>query len=302
MATRFTELVGCRLPLQLAAMGGVGTIELAVAVTRAGGLGMVPAMPVAPDVDALAAARTAGPIGVNFLMPFVDRAMVEALAPHSDVVELFYGDPDARLVQLARDAGALVSWQVGSVREARQAVDAGVDFVVAQGTEAGGHVRGGLAMLELVRRLVPRIDVPIVAAGGIATRDAVEAALDAGADGVRVGTAFLVADESGAHPDYVAALCNEDATQLTIAFGDGWPDAPHRVLSSAITAAMGLAPDAPAGDWNGVPIPRWSALPPTVDTHGRIEAMALYAGEGVGAVTSRRPAAEIVADLLRDLG
>src|SRR5689334_9546364 len=88
--TRFTELVGCRLPLQLAAMGGVGTVELAAAVTRAGGLGMVPAMPVAPDVAALDAARSTGPIGVNFLMPFLDPATFDALAPHAEVVELFY--------------------------------------------------------------------------------------------------------------------------------------------------------------------------------------------------------------------
>jgi NAD(P)H-dependent flavin oxidoreductase YrpB (nitropropane dioxygenase family) len=205
-------------------------------------------------------------------------------------------------VKSAHDVGALVSWQVGSVREARQAVDAGVDFVVAQGTEAGGHVRGALPMLELVSRLAARVDVPIVAAGGIATRAAVDAALAAGADGVRVGTALVVADESGAHPDYVAALCEQSATQLTIAFGGGWPDAPHRVLSSAITAAMALRNDEPAGDWGGIAIPRWSALAPTRDTHGHIDAMALYAGAGVGHVTQRRPAAEIVADLAGNLG
>jgi NAD(P)H-dependent flavin oxidoreductase YrpB (nitropropane dioxygenase family) len=296
--TRFTELVGCRLPLQLAAMGGVGTVELAAAVTQAGGLGMVPAVPVPPDVAALESARAAGPIGVNFLMPFLDHASFDTLAPHADVVELFYGDPDAALVKGAHDAGALVSWQIGSVREARLAVDAGVDFVVAQGTEAGGHVRGALPALELVRRLVPRVDVPIVAAGAITTRAAADEALAAGADGVRVGTALLVADESGAHPDYVAALCAEEQTQLTIAFGGGWPDAPHRVLSSAITAAMGLPSDEPAGDWVGLSIPRWSALAPTRDTHGHVDAMALYAGTGVSHVTRRRPAAEIVAELV----
>src|SRR5205085_7101260 len=111
------------------------------------------------------------------------------------------------------------------------AVDAGCDLVIAQGTEAGGHVRGTIGLLPLLDAVLERVAVPIVAAGGIATPGAVAAAMAAGAAGVRIGTAFVATVESGAHPDYIAALLRADGgdTVLTEAFGVGWPNAPHRV-------------------------------------------------------------------------
>src|SRR5213079_183863 len=120
--------------------------------------------------------------------------------------------------------------------------DAGCDVIVAQGIEAGGHVRGTLGLLPLLDEVRTVIDLPIVAAGGIGTGTAMAAALVAGADAVRVGTRFMVASESTAHPTYVEALigAGADDTVLTTAFGDGWPDAPHRVLKSAIEAGEKL--------------------------------------------------------------
>src|SRR3954451_17562777 len=201
-------MVECRLPLQLASLGGpIGTPELAAAVSEAGGLGTIPNPAAATDVDervAAARAATSNPIGVGFLIPFVARDAVEAAASTAEVVEFFYGDPDRDLVQLAGSGGARVGWQVGSAGEARAAKDAGCDFVIVQGTEAGGHVRGRQRLEGLLPEALRQVDVPVVAAGGVGTADRLSALLAAGAAGVRVGTRFVVAEESDAHPEYVA--------------------------------------------------------------------------------------------------
>ena len=137
-----------------------------------------------------------------------------------------------------------MSWQVGSADEARAAVDAGCDLVVAQGDEAGGHVRGTLGLLTTLERVLDAVEVPVVAAGGIGSARQVAAALAAGASAVRVGTRFIASAESGAHPDYVRAVLEataEDST-LTDVFSVGW-DAPHRVLRSCIEAARAFRGD-----------------------------------------------------------
>ncbi len=287
-------------------MGGIATPELARTVADAGGLGMValhsfPAEEVASILDRLAATTT-GAVGINFLMPFMDEAALEAAASRCRLVELFYGDPVAGLVERIHHGGALACWQVGSADEARAAADAGCDLIVAQGTEAGGHVRGGMSLLPLLGEVLDRVGVPVLAAGGIATGRSVAAVLAAGAAGARVGTRFVASSESVGHPDYIAALLDADGadTVLTEAFGDGWPHAPHRVLRSCIEAATGLDRDVAATvatDAGPRPVPRFSPEAPHLDMTGRIDATALYAGQGVGAVTAVQPAADILGEL-----
>jgi nitronate monooxygenase len=298
----FAELVGCRLPIQLASLGGpIGTPELAAAVSNAGGLGMIPNPTSAADVErVLTAARglTSEPLGVGFLVPFVVREAVDAAAASADVVEFFYGDPTADVVRLAAAHGAPVGWQTGSAEEAASAVDAGCDYVVVQGTEAGGHVRGTQRLDDVLAATLARVDVPVVAAGGIGTRDRVAALLTAGASAVRVGTRFLASEESNAHPQYIARLIAATAqdTVITEAFGANWPNAPHRVLRTAVTAAerCGDGPVAVAGSQE---IGRFHSMPPTRQVRGEIAAMALYAGQSVDAVTAIQPAHHIVAEL-----
>jgi NAD(P)H-dependent flavin oxidoreductase YrpB (nitropropane dioxygenase family) len=289
IATRFTELFGCRYPLQQAGMGGMATADLAVAVADAGCMGML------SGVGGQAALATQlnllppdAPIGVNFLMPFLDRDAVAEAAARTPLVEFFWAAPDAALVKIAHDGGARVGWQVGSADEARAARDAGCDVIVAQGVEAGGHVRGTIGLLPLLDEVLGVVDVPVIAAGGIGSGRGVAAVLSAGADAARVGTRFLAATESGAHPAYIDALIEATAvdTVLTTAFGEGWPDAPHRVLQSSVDAGTRLGS---AQSWS----PEW----PTSTYAGAPEARALYAGQSVGSVRSRQTAAEIVGEL-----
>lgn len=306
---RFCSLVGCDRPIQLAGMGHIAGVDLAVAVADAGGLGMI-AMPMvpAPALEAMIdelGRRTSGRVGINFLVPFVDKACVELAAERLPVLEWFYGEPDDSSVQIAHDGGALAFWQVGSVDEARRAVDAGCDVVVAQGVEAGGHVRGRRSLWTLLGDVRAAVDVPVVAAGGLGSATAVVAAFAAGADAVRIGTRFIAASEADVHPDYVAALIDASAadTELTTTFSTMWPDAPHRVLRSSIEAAT--AAEESVGTIAAGPermaVPGSSPIAATRSFDGRVEATALYAGHSVDGVTAVRPAADIVDELLAQL-
>jgi nitronate monooxygenase len=300
---RFTDLVSCKLPLQQAGMSGTATSQLAAAVANAGGLGMIGIgrqniAVIERYLDEVASMTTA-PIGATCIAHFVLPDVVELVAARLPIVEFFYEWPDPARVPV----GVVCGWQVGSVDEARAAVDAGCQYVIAQGIEAGGHVRGHVPLAELVPAVRAAVDVPIVAAGGIGNADAVRSAMALGADAVRVGTRFVATQESYAHPDYIDALvaARADDSVLTEAFGVGWPNAPHRVLQSSIDAAT-AAPDDVIGETspstgNPMPMVRFGVSSPNRDTTGEISAMALYAGRSVGSVDRIMTAAEVVAEL-----
>lgn len=307
--TRFTELVGCEAPIQLAPMSGIVTPEMAEAVARAGGHAMLGAggAPL-PALEALLddlGRRSVRQFGVNFLIPFTDREAVKAVAKRAPLVDFYLGHPDRELVEMVHDGGALAGWQVTSVSEAVAAVEAGCDLVIAHGIEAGGRNPGGIGLLPLLSGVLDEVEVPVVAAGGIATARGVAAALAGGADGVRVGTRFIASKESAAHPEYIRAVieAGEDATAWTEAFHVMMPEGlfGSRVLKSAVARASALTGEF-AGEMQAgpqrVPVPRFSAPPPVATTTGEIAAMALYAGQGVGSVREVQPAAEIMDELV----
>jgi NAD(P)H-dependent flavin oxidoreductase YrpB (nitropropane dioxygenase family) len=309
LSTPFTELVGCRLPLQQAPMGGVTTPELVAAVAGAGGVGMVPAQMLPADylaglLDDLAG-RTDGVVGVTFLLPFgADPAAVEVAAARARLVDFYYGDPDPELVARVHEGGALASWQAGSAAEAVAAADAGCDLLAVQGVEGGGRIRGRVALLPLLAEVLDAVEVPVVAAGGIATARGVAACLAAGASAARVGTRLLATEESGAHPSYVAALLEAGAedTVLTDAFSVMWPRGPepHRTLRAALEAAEAFDGEVVGETRMGasaLPVPRFGVPCPNRDTTGEIAAMVHYAGQSVGATTEVLPAAQVVQEL-----
>jgi nitronate monooxygenase len=312
LSTRFTEIVGCTVPIQQAAMGTFAKPRLAAAVANAGGLGTVSVYEIPPDIGAAlldeATSATQGPIGANFIdMSHKDagavREGVAAAAERAHVVDFFYSDPDPALIDIAHRHGALACWQVGSVEEARAAADAGCDFIIAQGVEAGGHVRGTIGLLPLLDGVLRAVSIPVLAAGGIGSGRAMAAVLAAGADGVRVGTRFVAAEEAEAHPEYVQALIaarSEDAV-YTEAYSTNWPNAPHRVLRSCIDAANALSAGDVVGefDWHGQRSPVYRFDCTTIDrsTTGNIAAMPHWAGQAVDRVQRLQPAAEIAREL-----
>jgi NAD(P)H-dependent flavin oxidoreductase YrpB (nitropropane dioxygenase family) len=316
--TALTELLGIEAPVVLAPMGGAVTSELAAAVSNAGGLGTLPLSWSTPDqvgnTVAEMAALTDRPFGVNLIREWDQRdrlkAALEAGAP---VISLFWGDA-AGLVAEAREAGAIVFVSVGTAADAVLAAAAGAHVVVAQGWEAGGHVRGTVTTLALVPRVVDAVDpVPVVAAGGIADGRGLAAALALCAAGAWVGTRFLAARESSIHDEYrqrVLAAVETDTYYGTL-FDGGWPDAPHRALRNSTVDAWEAAGRPAPGDrpgeedevaarGDGSPIKRYASSTPHASMTGEIEALPNWAGQGVGLVTRVQPAAEIVQELVAD--
>lgn len=303
-------------PVVQAGMGAVARHELAAAVSEAGGLGTI-AGARAPIARELAAARalTGRPIAVNLLLPFLRPGDAEAAAA-ADLVITFWGPP-RRL--------AACTWvhQCGSVPEAQAAEAAGADGVIAQGVEAGGHVRGTTPALELLEQIRATVRIPVMVAGGIVDRAGVSTALEAGAAAAVVGTRFLLSEECRAHPEYKRRCLAADRTILTELFGLGWPRAPHRVIPNAatdrwlregsdppgwITLAHRLTrplasrlPDsvqARALSSQRASQPLLGPQPPTDDgPSGLVDSGPLYAGMAVSRITELRPAARIVADL-----
>jgi NAD(P)H-dependent flavin oxidoreductase YrpB (nitropropane dioxygenase family) len=253
---------------------------LAAAVRDAGGLGMVGAGEAVPSR-----------CGVAFLAPFVGSLNEVAEATRqSRIIEFFYATPNAALVACAHDGRALVGWQVGSASEAVAAQGAGCDYVIAQGVEAGGHIRGNQPLDVVLAGVLARVTVPVIAAGGISNPDRVVELITAGADAVRVGTAFLACPEARTHPDYVANLltATSEDTVLTEWFNAGWPSAPHRVLRAALEAAQ-------RSGWRGV-------KPPARNDTRTATDMAQYAGTGVGDVTTTRSAHQVLRHLVSKPG
>ncbi len=313
METRFTRLVGCTLPVQQAPMGPVSSPALAVAIANAGGVGSVTALgSTVQQLEATVAelnSATRGALSVNFLTSTVDADAVRAVADRVRIVDYFWADPDPALVALAHAGGALVSWQVGSLEEARAAADAGCDVIVVQGSEAGGHVRGHAALLPLLASVLDAVDHrPVLAAGGIGDGRALAAVLAAGADGARVGTRFIATTESGAHPQYKEAVvqATAGATEISGAFAQCplCATSPRtRVLRSCVHALAELAGDTVGELVVGerrIPLPKGSGLPPFPGVDGHIDAMAMYASDAVAAVDTIEPAASVLTRMCED--
>jgi nitronate monooxygenase len=314
--TPLCELLGIEHPIVQAPMAAVP--ELAAAVSNAGGLGLVTLTwsdPVA-DVVRQTAALTDRPFGGNLVLASDQhRRLDEALEAGLRIVSFFFGDP-ASYVEPVHDAGGLVLATVSSAEEARRVVAGGVDVVVAQGWEAGGHVRGQIATLPLVPAIVDAVaPVPVIAAGGIGDARGVAAVLALGAQAAWLGTRFLLAREMPVHPEYrrrLIAATETDAEWYPDLYEVGWPGAPHRALRNSTAQAWEAAGRPPAGSRpgegdviahfaSGESIVRYEPAPPMVGTTGNIEALSMWAGQSVALVRQPQSAAEIVAELVAGL-
>jgi len=221
--------------------------QLAAAVSNAGALGMVTLTWFTPAGDVVrdTAALTDRPFGGNLVLATDQhRRLDEALEAGLRIVSLFWGDP-AGYVDQVHDANGVVLHTVSSAAQARRAVASGVDVVVAQGWEAGGHVRGQIATLPLVPAVVDAVaPVPVIAAGGIGDARGVAAVLALGAQAAWLGTRFLLAQEMPIHEHYRRRLMDAaetDAQWFADLYQVGWPDAPHRALRNSTAQAWEAA-------------------------------------------------------------
>jgi nitronate monooxygenase len=292
--------------------------RLPAAVSNAGALGML-GLSWADDAGEVVretAALTDRPIGGNFVLTSDQHRRVDrALAAGLRIVSFIWGDPE-EYVGPVHGAGGLVMHTVGGAQEARHAVECGVDVIIAQGWEAGGHVWSGVATLPLVPAVVDEVaPTPVIAAGGIGDARGVAAVLALGAQAALLGTRFLLADEMPIHENYRRRLIDAtetDAEWYPNLYEVGWPDSPHRALHNSTAETWEAAgrpePGSRPGEGeviahfaSGEPILRYSPAPPMVGTTGEIEALSQWAGQSVALATKPQPAAEIVAELVSRL-
>ncbi|QIE55088.1 nitronate monooxygenase [Pikeienuella piscinae] len=318
--TPICDLLGCRFPILQAGMGGVARSELAAAVSAAGGfgcLGMVREPPalIAREIAAVRE-RTDAPFGVNLIPAATDSALFDeelAVCIEARVgTMVFFWDVAPDAVAKAKAAGLRVLYQVGSLDDAQAAAAAGVDAVIAQGVEAGGHVKGGVSSLVLLPQVARALAIPVIGSGGFASGASLVAALALGAAGVHCGTAFLASEESFAHEIHKRRLLDarSDGTVHTDAFSINWPpDSPVRVLSNALTNTLGAQTFGHGGarverravaEEEGRPIYLWSTDSPLRSMTGDLDQLALFAGQVAGEIDRIRPAGEIVADIARE--
>jgi nitronate monooxygenase len=320
LSNPLTRLLGCDVPVLLAGMGGVAHWELAAAVANAGGFGMLgmvrePVSLIESEIAALRAA-TDRLFAVNLIPSATDPTLLDAqLACCLDLAVpafTFFWDVMPKVVARAKRAGASVLHQVGSLEAARIAEDAGADVIIAQGVGAGGHVHGRRPVFDLAAEILAQTRLPVVASGGLGTGTDLADALSMGASGIQCGTAFLATNESFAHPyhkDRIIRATSGD-TVLTDVFVLNWPKgAAVRVLQNSVTKALDgtyfghdpdLLPREPIAWDNGQPLLRFSTDSPMRHTTGDLEAMALYAGEGVGAIHEVVPAARRLAEIVAE--
>jgi nitronate monooxygenase len=314
--TPVCEMLGIDAPIVQAPMAAIP--QLAAAVSNAGALGMV-TLTWSDDVGAVVretASLTSRPFGGNLVLTEDrHRKIDQALDAGLRIVSFIWGDPSAYIASI-HDAGAIVMLTVGSAEEARRAVGSGVDIIVAQGWEAGGHVWGTVGTLPLVPAVVDAVTpVPVIAAGGIGDARGVAAVFALGAQAAWLGTRFLLAEEMPIHEDYrrhLIAAAETDPEWFPNLYEVGWPDSPHRALRNSTSRAWEAAGCPPPGKRpgqgdvighfaSGEAIVRYEPAPPMVGTTGDIEALSMWAGQGVALATKAQPAADIVAELISRL-
>jgi nitronate monooxygenase len=299
------SVLGCDLPLMQAPLGRGAGATLALAVSQAGGLGTLGASWTEPaalrDQIRSIARATERPFCVNLVLDFEQDERLEVAVEEGVPWVSFSFGMRRELIERAHAHGTRALVQVAAADAARAAADAGADALIVQGVEAGGHVQSVVGLLPLLAEVRRAVSLPLLAAGGIADPASARAALAAGATAVVMGTRFVASDECDAHPRYKSRLLEAEGrdTVLTGLFDVGW-DAPHRVLRNSTyehweAAGRPHAGQRPSeGEEVSPGVPRYAVNLPLAASTGDVEAMALYAGQGVGAIDAVEPAAAIV--------
>lgn len=302
LTTRCTELFGIRYPIIQAGMVWAAGHRLAAAVSGAGGLGLIGAGSMKPDLlrEHIRRGRgeTESPFGVNVPLSRGDAGDLIRVVEEEGIRIVFTssGHP-ATFTRMLKEAGCVVVHVIAAVKHARKAVDAGCDAVVAEGFEAGGH--NGLdesTTLTLVPQVVDAVGIPVIAAGGIADGRGLAAALALGAEGVQVGTRFAVTLESSAHEAYKRAVLAAGDTDTFLTMK---AVTPVRMLKTPFTGRVMEAEKRGAGRDDllallGAKRERAGIF------EGNLEEGMFEAGQSAGLVRDVPPAAEVVYRMMRE--
>jgi enoyl-[acyl-carrier protein] reductase II len=321
LQTKLTKAYGFDVPIISAGMAFIATSDLAVAVSKAGGLGVMSGSGLPPDylkseIKKMKLALWNKPFGVNFIPRFSEIAHIEVCISEKVPVLIFFLDdvPPQYISRLK--ANNIKIWiQIGSLNEAEKAVKVGADVIIVQGIEAGGHNRSSASLFSLLPNIIDAVaPIPVIASGGIADGRGLAAALALGAEAVSVGTRFLATTEANAHSEYKKRVVEaqvHDTVRHNI-FGFDFPDATVRGIRNKIVAEW-EGKDNPApyhgkdpnsfpiiGQSQMGPIHKFSGVLPTPETTGDFEQMSLLAGESVGLIKNIKPAKDIVFEMVRE--
>lgn len=300
MQTKLTKLLGVQYPIIQGGMAWIADASLASAVSNGGGLGLISAMNANAEWvrGEIRKCRTMTdkPFGVNIMLmsPYADEVAQMVAEEKVAVVTTGAGNP-SRFVKMWKEAGVKILPVVASTALARMVERAGVDAVIAEGGESGGHV-GDLTTMALVPQVADAVHIPVVAAGGIADGRGMVAAFALGACGVQMGTRFLVADEctvSEAYKQKVLAAKDISTTVTGRRLGH-----PVRAIKTAyMNAYAKLEADSNYPDEKLEAFGAGSLRKAAKD--GNVEEGCFLAGQIAGMVNKRQPAADIIQDVMR---
>lgn len=307
--TVLTKQLGLRHPIVVAPLGRGSTPEFLGALAKEGALGFValghmPEDQVRQNLSGyISATGGANRFGINLvLISDQTRRLEAALDAGCRVVSFLRGDP-APYVRRAKNAGAKVFWTVSGPEEAKRAADEGVDFILAQGREAGGHLTGQAPLMTMLPAVIDAAQgIPVVAAGGIADGRGLAAALTLGACGAWMGTRFIATSESGCHPGHKQLVVESGFNDLveTTLFDGGWPNSIHRVIANSTFKNWQAAGSPPTGSRpgegerigtspEGAPMLRYNVSTPWDTMDGEWEVGPLYAGTTAALINAIEP-------------
>lgn len=298
LRTALCDLLGISYPIIQGGMAWVATGELAAAVSAAGGLGVIGAGNAPPEAVRQeirkVRERTDRPFGVNiyYMSPYVEELIDLVCAEKVPVVTTGAGNPGKHLPKL-KAAGVKVIPVVASVALAKRLERLGVDALVAEGMECGGHI-GEIATMPLVPQIVDAVHIPVIAAGGIADGRGLAAALALGAAGVQMGTRFICTEECTVHPNYKEAVLKAGDRDAVVT---GMPGHYVRVLKNKLTRQFEeLA--ARGASWEEMD--RLGAGKLRAAVEGDVEYGSLMAGQSAALVREIKPAAAIIEEVMAE--
>ncbi|SMC67239.1 enoyl-[acyl-carrier protein] reductase II [Sporomusa malonica] len=299
--SKLCQLLNIKYPILQGGMAWVATAELAAAVSNAGGLGLIGAGHMPPDAlkaEIIKAKRlTDKPFGVNIMLmsPFVKEVMQVVVDEKVAVVTTGAGNPGEYIPAL-KAIGTKVIPVVASVALAKRLERVGIDAIIAEGMESGGHV-GVVTTMALVPQVVDAVNVPVIAAGGIGDARGVVAAMALGAQGVQIGTLFAASVECTAHPNYKAAIVKaKERSTVVSGISTGHP---VRVIANKLTR------DFAELEKSGATIEELDQLGAgklkAAVRDGDVDYGSVMVGQVAGMITSVRPVDEIMQDIVQNI-